>query len=192
LSGCGRYGFFGSARVDLALLAMADMIRPCTDRDLEGILEVINDAAQAYKGVIPDDRFKEPYMSSEELRHEIEDGVRFWGFEQDGQLLGVMGLQDVEDVTLIRHASVRTSHRRRGIGRRLLNDLRSKATRPMLVGTWAAAGWAIEFDRRHGFELVPRDRVPLLLRRYWSIPERQIETSVVLAEKAWLDRESKA
>jgi N-acetylglutamate synthase-like GNAT family acetyltransferase len=118
--------------------------------------------------------------------------VRFWGFEQDGQLLGVMGLQDVEDVTLIRHAYVRTSHRRRGIGRRLLNDLRSKATRPLLIGTWAAAGWAIEFYRQHGFEMVPRDQVPLLLRRYWSIPERQIETSVVLAEKAWLDRESKA
>jgi N-acetylglutamate synthase-like GNAT family acetyltransferase len=171
---------------------MTEVIRPCTDWDLEGILEVINDAAQAYKGVIPDDRFTEPYMPSEELSHEIEHGVRFWGLEQDGQLLGVMGLQDVEDVTLIRHAYVRTSHRRRGIGRRLLNDLRSKATRPLLVGTWAAAEWAIEFYRQHGFELVPRDQVPLLLRRYWSIPERQIETSVVLAEKAWLDRESKA
>jgi N-acetylglutamate synthase-like GNAT family acetyltransferase len=171
---------------------MADVIRRCTDQDLEGILEVINDAAQAYKGVIPDDRFKEPYMPSEELRREIEDGVRFWGLEQDGQLIGVMGLQDVEDVTLIRHAYVRTSHRRRGIGRRLLNDLRSKATRPLLVGTWAAAGWAIEFYRQHGFELVPQDQVPLLLRRYWSIPERQIKTSVVLAEKAWLERESKA
>jgi N-acetylglutamate synthase-like GNAT family acetyltransferase len=171
---------------------MADVLRRCTDQDLEGILEVINDAAQAYKGVIPDDRFKEPYMPSEELRREIEDGVRFWGLEQDGQLIGVISLQDVEDVTLIRHAYVRTSHRRRGIGRRLLNDLRSKATRPLLVGTWAAAGWAIEFYRQHGFELVPQDQVPLLLRRYWSIPERQIKTSVVLAEKAWLERESKA
>ena len=171
---------------------MVQVIRPCTDRDLEGILEVINDAAQAYKRVIPDDRFKEPYMPSEELEREIERGVRFWGVEQDGQLLGVMGLQDVEDVTLIRHAYVRTSHRRRGIGRRLLNDLRSKATRPLLVGTWAAAEWAIEFYRQHGFEMVPRDQVPPLLRRYWSIPERQIDTSVVLAEKTWLDRESKA
>jgi N-acetylglutamate synthase-like GNAT family acetyltransferase len=171
---------------------MADVIRPCTDWDLEGILEVINDAARAYKGVIPDDRFKDPYMASEELRHEIEHGVRFWSFEQDGQLLGVMGLQGVEDVTLIRHAYVRTSHRRRGIGCRLLNDLRLKATRPLLVGTWAAAEWAIEFYRQHGFELVPQDQVPLLLRRYWSIPERQIETSVVLAEKAWLERASKA
>jgi N-acetylglutamate synthase-like GNAT family acetyltransferase len=171
---------------------MADLIRLCTDRDLDETLEVINDAARAYKGVIPNDRFTEPYMPGEELRREIEHGVRFWGLEEAGQLLGVMGLQDVEDVTLIRHAYVRTSHRRRGIGRRLLEDLRSKATRPLLVGTWAAAGWAIEFYRRHGFEIVPRDQVPLLLRRYWSIPERQIETSVVLADKAWLDRESKA
>jgi N-acetylglutamate synthase-like GNAT family acetyltransferase len=114
---------------------MADVIRPCTDQDLDEILEVINDAAQAYKGVIPSDRFKEPYMPSEELRHEIEQGVRFWGFVQDGQLLGVMGLQDVEDVTLIRHAYVRTTHRRRGIGGQLLIDLRSRATRPLLVGT---------------------------------------------------------
>jgi N-acetylglutamate synthase-like GNAT family acetyltransferase len=109
---------------------MADVIRPCTDHDLEGILEVINDAAQAYKGVIPTDRYKDPYMPREELEREIEHGVRFWGFEQGGRLLGVMGLQDVEDVTLIRHAYVRTMHRRRGIGGRLLKDLRSTATRP--------------------------------------------------------------
>ena len=171
---------------------MADVIRPCADQDVDEILEVINDAAQAYKGAIPHDRFQEPYMPSGELRREIEHGVRFWGFEQDGQLLGVMGLQDIEDVTLIRHAYVRTSHRRRGIGRRPLNDLRSKATRPLLVGTWAAAEWAIEFYRQHGFEMVPRDQAPLLLRRYWSIPQRQIETSVVLAEKAWLERELQA
>lgn len=166
----------------------ADVIRPCTDQDLEGILEVINDAALAYKGVIPDDRYGEPYMAPEELTREVAHGLRFWGFEQDRRLLGVMGLQDVEDVTLIRHAYVRTTHRRRGIGGRLLRDLRFKATRPLLVGTWAAALWAIEFYRRHGFEMVPRDQAPLLLRRYWSVPERQIETSVVLAERAWLDR----
>ena len=167
---------------------MADLIRPCTARDLEEILEVINDAAQAYEGVIPDDRYQAPYMPPGELRREIEHGVRFWGLEQDGRLLGVMGLQDVEDVTLIRHAYVRTTHRRRGIGGRLLQDLRARATRPLLVGTWAAAAWAIEFYRQHGFEPVPRDQVPLLLRRYWSVPERQIETSVVLAEKDWLNR----
>ena len=167
---------------------MTDIIRRCTDQDFEGILEVINDAAQAYKGVIPDDRYKDPYMPAEELNREIEHGVRFWGFEQDGRLLGVMGLQDVEDVTLIRHAYVRTTQRRRGIGGRLLTDLRAKATRPLLVGTWAAADWAIEFYRQHGFETVPRDQVPPLLRRYWSVPERQIATSVVLAEKGWLNQ----
>jgi N-acetylglutamate synthase-like GNAT family acetyltransferase len=107
---------------------------------------------------------------------------------QDGRLLGVMGLQDVEDVTLIRHAYVRSTHRRRGIGGRLLNELRSQATRPLLVGTWATADWAIEFYRQHGFELIPRDQVPRVLRRYWSVPDRQIETSVVLAEKAWVYR----
>jgi N-acetylglutamate synthase-like GNAT family acetyltransferase len=177
---------------DLGILgghsSMADVIRFCTDQDLEEILEVINDAAQAYEGVIPNDRYEDPYMPAEELSREIGHGVRFWGFEQDGRLLGVMGLQDVADVTLIRHAYVRTTHRRRGIGGRLLNDLRAKATRPLLVGTWAAAAWAIEFYRRHGFEPVPRDQVPRLLRRYWSVPERQIETSVVLAEKGWPDR----
>ena len=167
---------------------MPDVIQPCTDQDLDEILEVINDAAQAYKGMIPNDRFKDPYMPREELKDEIAHGVRFWGFEQDGELLGVMGLQDVEDVTLIRHAYVRTSHHRRGIGGRLLNELRSKATRPLLVGIWAAAEWAIKFYRQRGFEMVRPDQVPALLRRYWSIPERQIETSIVLAEKTWLDR----
>ena len=167
---------------------MTAVIRQCTDHDFDAILEVINDAARAYEGVIPRDRYKDPYMPAEELTHEVEHGVRFWGLEQDGRLLGVMGLQDVEDVTLIRHAYVRTTQRRRGIGGRLLKDLRAKATRPLLVGTWAAAGWAIEFYRQHGFEPVPRDQVPRLLRRYWSVPERQIETSVVLAEQGWPDR----
>jgi N-acetylglutamate synthase-like GNAT family acetyltransferase len=167
---------------------MAEAIRPCTERDRDAILEVINDAAQAYRGIIPGDRFHDPYMPREELEREVEHGVRFWGFEQDGELLGVMGLQDVDDVTLIRHAYVRTSERRRGIGGRLLSDLRTRATRPLLVGTWAAAEWAIAFYRRHGFEMVAGDQVPALLRRYWFIPERQIETSVVLAEQAWFDR----
>jgi N-acetylglutamate synthase-like GNAT family acetyltransferase len=167
---------------------MSDAIRPCTEQDLEEIFEVINDAAQAYKGVIPEDRFNNPYMPGEELKREIGHGVQFWGYQRNGRLLGVMGLQEVEDVTLIRHAYVRSTHHRRGIGGRLLNDLRSKATRPLLVGTWAAADWAIKFYCRHGFEMAPREQVPVLLRRYWSVPERQIETSVVLAEKAWLDR----
>jgi N-acetylglutamate synthase-like GNAT family acetyltransferase len=119
--------------------SMPDVIQPCTDQDLDEILEVINDAAQAYKGMIPNDRFKDPYMPREELKDEIAHGVRFWGFEQDGELLGVMGLQDVEDVTLIRHAYVRTSHHRRGIGGRLLNELR-----PAIKG----GGWPSEIVHR--------------------------------------------
>jgi GNAT superfamily N-acetyltransferase len=146
---------------------------------------VINDAAQAYQGASPSDRFKDFYMPRDELRRQIEHGVRFWGYEQDGQLLGVMNLQDVEDVTLVRHAYVRTIHRRRGIGGRLLSELRSKATRPLLVGTGAAADWILSPARvRDG----PTGPGVLLLRRYWSVPERQIETSAVLAEKAWLNR----
>ncbi len=167
---------------------MTDAIRPCTDRDLEDILEVINDAAQAYQGVIPADRFKEPYMPGPELRREIGLEVRFWGLERDRRLLGVMGLQDVADVTLIRHAYVRSAHRREGIGGRLLQDLRSRTSRPLLVGTWSAATWAIDFYRRHGFELVAPAETAALLHRYWSIPERQIETSVVLADEVWLER----
>ena len=167
---------------------MADLIRPCAEPDVAAILDVINDGAQAYAGVIPADRFRDPYMAPEELRHEIADGVQFWGLERDGELLAVMGLQDVEDVTLIRHAYVRSAHRRQGIGGRLMADLRAKTSRPLLVGTWAAAGWAIRFYCQHGFERVAPDQSAALLRRYWSVPERQIETSVVLAEKAWLER----
>jgi N-acetylglutamate synthase-like GNAT family acetyltransferase len=163
---------------------MSDVIRRCADQDFEAILEVINDAAQAYDGVIPADRFRAPYMPPVELRREVDHGVRFWGFERDGRLLGVMGLQDVEDVTLIRHAYVRTAERRAGIGGRLLDDLRIRTARPLLVGTWAAAEWAVRFYRRHGFELVAPDEAAALLRRYWQIPERQIETSVVLVESA--------
>lgn len=166
---------------------MPDPIRPCTERDFEEMLAVINDAAKAYKGVIPDDQFKDPYIPSGELRHEIQHGVRFWGLEREGALLGVMGLQDVEDVTLIRHAYVRTSDRRRGIGTQLLKYLQSRTSRPLLVGTWAAAGWAVRFYCQHGFALVSRDQIPLLLRRYWSVPERQIATSVVLADRQWLE-----
>ena len=168
--------------------SVADPIRPCVDRDRAAILEVINDAARAYAGVIPADRYRDPYMAPEELGREIAHGVRFWAVERDGRLLAVMGLQEVQDATLIRHAYVRTAHRRCGIGSRLLRDLQAQATRPLLVGTWAAAEWAIAFYRRHGFALAPPDQVPGLLRRYWSVPERQIATSVVLAERAWLDR----
>lgn len=157
------------------------MIRPCEDTDFPAILEIINDAAQAYRSVIPADCWNDPYMPEQELRHEMADGVVFWGYEDNGELVGVMGIQDVADVTLIRHAYVRTSHRNRGIGAKLLAHLESLTDRPLLVGTWAAASWAIRFYERHGFRLVEPAKKDRLLRKYWNIPERQIETSVVLA-----------
>jgi N-acetylglutamate synthase-like GNAT family acetyltransferase len=158
------------------------MIRRCEERDFELIWSIINDGAQAYKGVIPADRWTEPYMSKEELRQEIDDGVVFWGCEEAGSLLGVMGLQKVQDVTLIRHAYVRTSSQKQGIGSRLLSFLLNKAERPVLIGTWADANWAIRFYRKHGFQVVDQQKKERLLRRYWTVPERQIEISVVLAD----------
>ena len=158
------------------------MIRPCDGADFESIYSIINDAAQAYRGVIPEDRWHEPYMTGEELRHEIASGVRFWGYEEDGGLLGVMGIQDVKDVTLISHAYVRTAHRSKGIGGKLLCELRRLTARSILIGTWTAATWAIQFYERHGFRQVSVDEKNRLLKKYWSIPERQVETSVVLAE----------
>ena len=157
------------------------MIRPCEDTDFPAILEIINDAAQAYRSVIPADCWNDPYMPEQELRHEIADGVVFWGYEEGGELVGVMGIQDVADVTLIRHAYVRTSHRNRGIGAELLAHLESLTDRPLLIGTWAEASWAIRFYERHGFRLVEPAKKDRLLRKYWNISERQIETSVVLA-----------
>ncbi len=146
---------------------------------------IINDGAQAYKGIIPADRWTEPYMSREKLRHEIDQGVVFWGCDEAGDLAAVMGLQEVGDVTLIRHAYVRTASRRRGLGGQLLNSLREMADRPVLVGTWADASWAIQFYERHGFRSVSPEEKNLLLKKYWIIPERQIETSVVLVDAAW-------
>jgi N-acetylglutamate synthase-like GNAT family acetyltransferase len=160
------------------------MIRRCTESDFETIYEIVNDAAQAYQGVIPADRWHEPYMPREELRHEIEAGVRFWGWEEGGELAGVMGIQDVADVTLIRHAYTRSALRGRGIGGKLLDQLATPTDRPLLVGTWAAATWAIRFYERHGFRCVSAQEKERLLRTYWSIPERQIETSVVLAKRS--------
>ena len=165
------------------------MIRPCKPNDFEAIYEIINDAAEAYKGVIPVDRWHEPYMGREELQHEIDDGIRFWGYEEDNQLIGVMGIQDVQDVTLIRHAYVRTTSRRKGIGGELLTHLRSLTDRPMLIGTWANAIWAIRFYEKHDFRLVSEEEKNRLLKKYWSIPERQVETSVVLAEGITTDSE---
>jgi GNAT superfamily N-acetyltransferase len=159
------------------------MIRRCTDADFDAIVEIINDGAQAYRGAIPADCWKDPYMPAQELRHELAGGVVFWGFEENGELVGVMGIQDVADVTLIRHAYVRTAHRRRGIGAALLSHLRGLAGKPILIGTWKAATWAIRFYRQHGFRLVAEEEKNRLLTKYWSIPERQAETSVVLAEE---------
>ena len=158
------------------------MIRPCDAGDFEAITAIINEAAQAYKGVIPADRWHDPYMPEDELQREIAAGVIFWGYEEHGALLGVMGIQDVGDVTLIRHAYVHPSHQQGGIGGRLLTALRRQTTRPILIGTWADAAWAIRFYEKYGFRPVSSVEKDRLLRRYWSIPERQIATSVVLAE----------
>ncbi len=163
------------------------MIRQCNESDFEVIFTIINDAALAYKGVIPADCWKEPYMSREYLRHEMDAGVVFWGQEESGELLGVMGIQEVQDVTLIRHAYVRTVERSKGIGGKLIAHLKTRTARPTLVGTWAAAVWAIRFYERHGFRLVSHDEKNRLLRKYWSISERQTETSVVLADRRWFN-----
>ena len=161
------------------------MIRRLDDRDFELIRAIINDGAQAYKGIIPADRWTEPYMSEAKLQHEVDAGVVFWGYEQAGTLVGVMGLQQVEDVTLIRHAYVRTGSQKRGVGAHLLSHLRELAHGPVLIGTWADAVWAIRFYERHDFQLVDPDEKNRLLKKYWTIPERQIETSVVLADPTW-------
>ena len=156
-------------------------IRLCGEPDLATILAIVNDAAVAYRGVIPPDRWHDPYMPESELREEIAAGVEFWGLDTDEGLVGVMGVQPVRDVDLIRHAYVRPDKQRHGVGAELIEYLRRRSARRMLVGTWAAATWAISFYQRHGFELVPRARTAAVLRSYWTIPERQIETSVVLA-----------
>ncbi len=166
------------------------MIRRCTDSDFEAVYSIINDAAAAYRGVIPEDRWHEPYMSREELRREIEAGVVFWGYDE-GELLGVMGIQDVRDVTLFRHAYVLTRMRNRGIGGKLLTFLSGLTGRPVLIGTWAAADWAVRFYEKHGFRLVTTAEKDRLLTKYWSIPRRQTETSVVLADRKWFERELK-
>jgi GNAT superfamily N-acetyltransferase len=160
------------------------VIRLCREDELDVVLAIVNEAAAVYRGVIPEDRLHEPYMPSSELRGEIAAGVEFWGWVDDdgGELLGVMGVQPVQDVWLIRHAYVRSSAQGRGIGGELLAWLTERVDGQLLVGTWAAATWAIRFYERHGFVAVPGARIAELLRRYWSIPERQIETSVVLAK----------
>ena len=157
------------------------MIRECVAADFEAIYQVINDAAQAYKGVIPEDRWTEPYMP----REEISAGVAFLGYEEEGELTGVMGTQDIQDVTLIRHAYVRTARHNRGIGGQLLARIMERATRPVLIGTWSDAVWAVRFYEHRGFTVVSTQEKERLLKKYWSVPDRQIETSVVLADEKW-------
>jgi GNAT superfamily N-acetyltransferase len=162
-------------------LRFVSAIRPCRDGERGALLAIVNAAAEAYRGVIPADRWHEPYRSREELDAEIAAGVAFWGYEAEGELVGVMGVQPVRDVDLIRHAYVAPGQQGRGIGGALLAHLLGASTRRTLVGTWAAAEWAIRFYERHGFAFVGAERTAQLLAAYWTIPERQIETSVVLA-----------
>lgn len=162
-------------------------IRPSAAADFDIILRIINDAAQAYRGVIPPDRWHEPYMPSDALAREIAAGVVFWLVEEDARVSGVMGIQDKADVALVRHAYVAPTAQRKGIGTRLLRHVEALVDKPVLIGTWSDARWAIDFYRRNGYSLVPDDDKDRLLRRYWSIPERQIETSVVLADRRWMD-----
>jgi len=161
------------------MLGSMRTLRPCREGELTEMLDIINAAAQAYRGVIPADRWHEPYMSAEALTGEIADGVEFWGCDE-GSLLGVMGIQRVRDVELIRHAYVRPGLQRGGVGTALLRHLCERSTRRLLVGTWRDAAWAIEFYLRNGFDVAPPARARALLREYWSIPERQVDTSVVL------------
>lgn len=159
------------------------MLRKATDKDFEDIFNIINDAAIAYKGVIPGDRWHDPYMPKEELQKQIEDGVEFLCYIHPDEMMGVMGIQDKGPVTLIRHAYVRTRQRNQGIGTLLLQALIKDVTKPVLIGTWQAAHWAVRFYEKNGFCLVDAPEKDRLLRAYWAIPERQVETSVVLANE---------
>jgi N-acetylglutamate synthase-like GNAT family acetyltransferase len=161
------------------------MITKCEQKDFNTIYEIINDAALAYRGIIPADRWHEPYMTKEELEKQLEEGIQFWKYNEDDQILGVMGIQFKGNVTLIRHAYVRALERKKGIGSKLLAHLCSSATTPILIGTWADATWAIKFYQKHGFQLLPEKEKNNLLQKYWSVPVRQIETSVVLASTNW-------
>lgn len=161
------------------------MILKCEQSDFQDILDIINDGASAYKGIIPADRWHDPYMSEEELKNQIEEGVEFWKYLENGKVLGIMGIQDRRDVTLIRHAYVRTTERKKGIGTKLLTHLCTIAPTPILIGTWKDAWWAIRFYEKHGFRLLDNENIVQQLRKYWKIPDRQIETSVVLASADW-------
>ncbi len=160
--------------------------------DLQAMSAIVNAAAQAYRGVIPADRWHEPYMPLDELEKEIAGGVLFWVAEEDGRVLGVMGIQDKSDVALVRHAYVAPDVQRKGVGRMLLRHVESLTGKPVLIGTWADASWAIDFYRRNGFTVVSDKHKDDLLRKYWSIPARQIETSVVLADGRWMEAQRRA
>jgi len=164
------------------------MIRQSVDADFAAMLEIINDAAVAYRGVIPADRWHEPYMSATDLEKEIADGVVFWVAENESGLAAVMGIQDKGDVALVRHAYVAPTTQRSGVGTKLLRHVEGLVDKPILIGTWATASWAIDFYRRNGFTLLPTGQKDRLLKTYWSIPPRQIETSVVLADQRWVER----
>ncbi|HLN89397.1 MAG TPA: GNAT family N-acetyltransferase [Candidatus Binatia bacterium] len=157
------------------------MICKLSSINFQAILAVVNDAASAYNGKIPEDRWKKPYMTEEELKDEIQSGVQFHGYIENSTLIAVMGIQPIGNVTLIRHAYTLTSHQRRGVGEKLLNHLLNLSlTDRILVGTWESALWAIKFYEKHGFKLLSRGETNSLLKKYWRIPKRQVETSVVL------------
>ncbi|WDH84082.1 GNAT family N-acetyltransferase [Paenibacillus urinalis] len=159
------------------------MIRLCSSVEMQEIYEIVNDASRAYKGIIPEDCYHEPYMPMDELQSEIESGVVFWGYELEGNLIGVMGIQDRGEVSLIRHAYVKTNSRQKGIGSMLLTHLLELTNKPVLIGTWADASWAIRFYNKHGFNRVSQEDKMRLLKAYWTVPDRQIETSVVLSNE---------
>ena len=165
------------------------LIRKSVETDLPAMLAIINDAARAYRGVIPADRWHEPYMPKEELLSEIRAGIVFWIAEDEGQLAGVMGMQDKGEVALVRHAYIAPSVQRKGVGTKLLRHVQGLTDKPILIGTWAAASWAIDFYRRNGFTVVGEREKDRLLRKYWSIPARQVETSVVLADRRWVEQQ---
>ena len=162
-------------------------IRKSAGADFAGIWAIINDAASSYRGVIPADRWHDPYMPATELLKEIASGVVFWVAEEGGELLGVMGIQDKGDVALVRHAYVAPDTQRSGVGTKLLRHVEALTDKPILIGTWADASWAVDFYQRNGFTVLPEDEKDRLLQKYWSIPERQVETSVVLADERWMD-----
>jgi len=167
------------------------MIRESVDNDFAAMLAIINDAARAYRGVIPADRWHEPYMPADELSEEIASGVVFWVAEREGQLAGLMGIQDKGEVALVRHAYVARDTQKSGVGTSLLRHVQSLTDKPILIGTWAAASWAIEFYRRNGFTVVSTTQKDRLLQKYWSIPARQVETSVVLADRRWMESQQR-